>query len=129
MSRIGGKRVNATAKVEVRRKRRKVCDVSNGRKKSPTSSEGLIPTLTANELAWKKVTPPEQLDDAEGFFGLEEIDDVEVIRDVEGRKPDEDSGILRLSLYLDQSLLTYVVDQALAHPNTFAPNVKSVTSD
>lgn len=33
-----------------------------------------------NSLKWRKATLPEMTNDAEGFFGLEEIDDVEVIR-------------------------------------------------
>lgn len=37
--------------------------------------------VALDNLAWKEVTLPEQLEDAEGFFGLEEIDDVEVVRD------------------------------------------------
>ncbi|KAF2799165.1 ATP-dependent RNA helicase MAK5 [Melanomma pulvis-pyrius CBS 109.77] len=35
-----------------------------------------------DELQWKEVTLPDRLDDFEGFFGLEEIDDVEVTKDV-----------------------------------------------
>ncbi|KAI4143989.1 MAG: hypothetical protein LQ340_006812, partial [Diploschistes diacapsis] len=34
-----------------------------------------------DDLAWKEVSLPDRLEDAEGFFGLEEIDHVEVIRD------------------------------------------------
>ena len=34
-----------------------------------------------DELAWKTVALPDRLDDAEGFFGLEEIEDVEVVKD------------------------------------------------
>ena len=34
-----------------------------------------------DDLAWKEVSLPARLEDAEGFFGLEEIDDVEVVRD------------------------------------------------
>ncbi|KAI5301871.1 ATP-dependent RNA helicase, partial [Ascosphaera pollenicola] len=40
-------------------------------------------TFKVNELDWKRVEMPDLLDDAEGFYGLEEIDDVEVIRDAE----------------------------------------------
>ena len=31
-------------------------------------------------LPWNEVDLPERLDDAEGFFGLEEVSDVEVLR-------------------------------------------------
>lgn len=37
--------------------------------------------LAANSLPWKAVDIPEMFDDAEGFFGLEEITGVEVVRD------------------------------------------------
>ena len=33
-----------------------------------------------DELQWKEVALPDHLEDAEGFFGLEELDDVEVVR-------------------------------------------------
>jgi ATP-dependent RNA helicase DDX24/MAK5 len=34
-----------------------------------------------DKLPWKDVDLPDRMDDYEGFFGLEEIDDVEVLRD------------------------------------------------
>ncbi|RYN90683.1 ATP-dependent RNA helicase [Alternaria tenuissima] len=34
-----------------------------------------------NELGWKPVSMPDRLDDVEGFYGLEEIDDVEIVKD------------------------------------------------
>ena len=34
-----------------------------------------------DKLPWKDVQMPDRMDDYEGFFGLEEIDDVEVLRD------------------------------------------------
>lgn len=37
--------------------------------------------VRGDALKWKAVALPGRLDDAEGFFGLEEIDDVEVVRD------------------------------------------------
>ncbi|KAJ4988321.1 DEAD/DEAH box helicase [Stagonosporopsis vannaccii] len=33
------------------------------------------------DLGWKTVAMPDRLEDTEGFYGLEEIDDVEVVRD------------------------------------------------
>nr|POE75450.1 atp-dependent rna helicase mak5 [Quercus suber] len=35
----------------------------------------------ASDLVWNSVSLPDRMDDAEGFFGLEEIDNVEVVRD------------------------------------------------
>ncbi|KAF2136228.1 uncharacterized protein K452DRAFT_237847 [Aplosporella prunicola CBS 121167] len=37
--------------------------------------------LRLDKLAWKEVEMPDRLDDFEGFFGLEEIDDVDVVRE------------------------------------------------
>ncbi|KAJ4308414.1 ATP-dependent RNA helicase [Neodidymelliopsis sp. IMI 364377] len=34
-----------------------------------------------NELGWKTVSMPDRLEDTEGFYGLEEIDDVDIIKD------------------------------------------------
>lgn len=34
-----------------------------------------------DELKWKSVELPDRLDDYEGFYGLEEVDDVDIIRD------------------------------------------------
>ncbi|KAK6351271.1 ATP-dependent RNA helicase [Orbilia javanica] len=36
-------------------------------------------TVTPDSLKWRKVDMPDRLDDVEGFFGLEEIDDVQII--------------------------------------------------
>lgn len=41
-----------------------------------------------DDLAWKSVDTPENLEDYEGFFGLEEVEDVDVVRD-------EVTGVLR----------------------------------
>lgn len=49
--------------------------------KSPSNpSQTTKKTVSVNDLAWKSVPLPDRLDDAEGFFGLEEIDDVEIVR-------------------------------------------------
>jgi|SRR5579862_7446359 len=37
------------------------------------------------DLDWKKVPMPDRLDDVEGFFGLEEVEGVEVARKHDGR--------------------------------------------
>lgn len=37
-------------------------------------------TVSIDDLDWKAVSLPDRLGDAEGFFGLEEIDDVEVLK-------------------------------------------------
>ncbi|KAH9838816.1 putative DEAD box helicase family protein [Teratosphaeria destructans] len=42
--------------------------------------------VKAENLGWKNVSMPDRLDDYEGFFGLEEVDDVEVVRDTANGK-------------------------------------------
>jgi len=37
--------------------------------------------VALDALPWNEVEMPEMFDDVEGFFGLEEVDDVEVIRE------------------------------------------------
>lgn len=37
--------------------------------------------MRLDELAWKEVSMPDRLEDYEGFFGLEEIDGVDIIKD------------------------------------------------
>lgn len=52
----------------------------SGSSATPASSSTKI-KVRGDALKWKAVALPGRLDDAEGFFGLEEIDDVEVVRD------------------------------------------------
>lgn len=86
MSRTGRKRVASKENLTSPPKKRKL---TAGRKKLPKTkvlSGVSVANLTADELAWKEVDPPGRLDDAEGFLGLEEIDDVDVVRDVTGKQ-------------------------------------------
>src|SRR6201999_4114131 len=39
------------------------------------------PAIRGDALKWKTVPLPNRLEDAEGLYGLEEIDDVDVVRD------------------------------------------------
>jgi ATP-dependent RNA helicase DDX24/MAK5 len=86
MSRTGEKRAISAQALEQPRKKRKVKVAPEQRQKIRPPGAAPNSTLSANELNWKEVTPPDRLDDAEGFFGLEEIDDVEVIRDDQGKQ-------------------------------------------
>jgi ATP-dependent RNA helicase DDX24/MAK5 len=85
MSRNGKKRAKPTKTVDPSRKRRKI-DVTPHKKLNEALSDVPLATFSANDLAWREVTPPERLDDAEGFLGLEEIDDVEVVQNAEGKQ-------------------------------------------
>ena len=60
------------------RKRRKIHDAAISRVKGDD-------LVDAGKLNWQTVTLPERLEDAEGFYGLEEIDDVEVIKTINGK--------------------------------------------
>lgn len=42
--------------------------------------------IALDELPWFAVSPPDRLDNAEGFYGLEEIADVEIVRDLKAGK-------------------------------------------
>lgn len=86
MSRTKRKTANPKNATDSSRKRRKLDLSLNKESKTKPSLNQLAATLSANELAWKEVTPPEWLDDAEGFFGLDEIDDIEVVHDAKGKQ-------------------------------------------
>lgn len=47
---------------------------ANPKKKAKTASR-------LDDLAWKDISMPDRLEDYEGFFGLEEVDGVEVVKD------------------------------------------------
>ena len=55
-------------------KRRKVGPVNNGECVEKRR-------VAVDALPWNEVQMPEMFDDAEGFYGLEEVDGVEIIRD------------------------------------------------
>lgn len=63
------------ARPQKSKKRQRVEPRSAGAKQAGTEVASL------DNLAWKEVALPDRLEDAEGFFGLEEIEDVAVIRD------------------------------------------------
>lgn len=58
-------------------KRRKA---AGGNKANATAAAKPKRQVDANKLAWKAVDIPEMFDDAEGFFGLEEVTGVDVVR-------------------------------------------------
>jgi ATP-dependent RNA helicase DDX24/MAK5 len=41
--------------------------------------------VSLDDLDWKEVSMPDRLDDVEGFYGLEEVDGVDVITHENGR--------------------------------------------
>lgn len=54
-------------------------------KKSRKSGSAPKPKVNLNSLKWNEVSLPDNMEDYEGFFGLEEIDDVDVVRDEAGK--------------------------------------------
>ena len=54
--------------------------------KAPQQSKAALGTVNVDLLPWNEVPLPDRLDDAEGFFGLEEVGDVEVMRDTASGK-------------------------------------------
>ncbi|KAF2269669.1 DEAD-domain-containing protein, partial [Lojkania enalia] len=57
-----------------------------------------------DDLHWKEVTMPDRLDDFEGFYGLEEIDDVEVVRDEKTGKVSFETTQLEEEIVKDATL-------------------------
>ena len=75
------KRVRAPGKGSQRSKKRQKLggeETANVTTKPSKKSSG--PFVNLDQLNWQAVSLPDRFDDAEGFFGLEEIDDVDVIR-------------------------------------------------
>lgn len=63
------------------KKKRKVETIVGGYAPAGTGDDVRKIPVALDALPWGEVEMPEMFDDAEGFFGLEEVDDVEVIRD------------------------------------------------
>lgn len=69
---MGQKRQRGSKGADLQAKKRK--------KDVAAAEESEDPLVTVNDLNWKEVALPDRLEDAGGFFGLEEIDGVEVIK-------------------------------------------------
>jgi len=66
-------------------KARKRQRVNGDTKEAITKSPANVPKkVRLEQLQWKEVEMPDKFDDFEGFFGLEEIDDVDVVKDGSG---------------------------------------------
>ncbi|KAI9669769.1 MAG: ATP-dependent RNA helicase [Trizodia sp. TS-e1964] len=64
---------------------RKRIKLSSSRRNGSPVNKSQNPQTMLDNLGWKKVVVDGRLDDAEGFFGLEEIENVEVIRGENGQ--------------------------------------------
>lgn len=58
-----------------KRKRKRAQETSPHQQRKRQRAVGI------NDLPWSEVSIPNNLDDAEGFFGLEELSDVEIAKD------------------------------------------------
>jgi ATP-dependent RNA helicase DDX24/MAK5 len=56
------------------------------RRKLHNTARNSNEVVTDELLQWREVAVPDRLGDAEGFSGLEEIDDVEVVKDEDERR-------------------------------------------
>lgn len=59
-------------------RKRQRADISDRGSKQQIAKANVV---SLDALPWAEVSLPDRFDDAEGFFGLEEIEDVEVLRD------------------------------------------------
>ncbi|OJJ77993.1 hypothetical protein ASPBRDRAFT_202859 [Aspergillus brasiliensis CBS 101740] len=69
---MGQKRQRGSKGADLQAKKRK--------KDVAAAEDGEDALVTVNDLNWKEVALPDRLEDAGGFFGLEEIDGVEIIK-------------------------------------------------
>lgn len=65
---------DSKAQAVVSKKRKKAS------KSSPASDDGWDGVVGLEELNWKEVALPDRMEDAGGFFGLEEIEGVDVVK-------------------------------------------------
>ena len=77
--------VDESVRLEKTRKRRKVQRKPKESRSDSKATSREVAIIDGDHLRWKEVALPDRLEDAEGFFGLEEIENVQVVRD-EGTK-------------------------------------------
>lgn len=64
-----------------RKRIKREAEVSNPHRATKGSKSKSWKPAKLDSLDWREVTMPDRLDDVEGFMGLEEVDDVQVISD------------------------------------------------
>ncbi len=64
-------------RAEGQAKRPKAAGAASKRQKSNAGKR----VTSVNSLSWKSVEVPEMFDDAEGFYGLEEVEGVDIVRE------------------------------------------------
>ncbi|KAL2012368.1 hypothetical protein VTN00DRAFT_5086 [Thermoascus crustaceus] len=78
---MGSKRQRESKGLGLLSKKRQKVEKSAGN--GNDSDDGVV--VGVDELDWKAVSLPDRLDDAEGFFGLEEIEGVDIVRPEDGK--------------------------------------------
>jgi ATP-dependent RNA helicase DDX24/MAK5 len=63
------------------KKRQKVETIKDGYAPAGAGSDVRKVPVALDSLPWNEVEMPDMFEDAEGFFGLDEVDNVEVLRD------------------------------------------------
>lgn len=71
----GKKRRHAASKQPTQKRRK----VKSGLQSPPATAAKRA--VDVDSLPWRSVAVPEMFGDAEGFYGLEEVDDVEIVRE------------------------------------------------
>ncbi len=94
-----------------KRKRPEILETTKKKQKKSRSSQAESTAVALDTLPWNEVVFPERFDDAEGFFGLEEISDVEIVRDkklgkVEYRVTENEAHQSRRNSPIDQAVST-----------------------
>ena len=82
MAPITSKRSREAPSQEARKRQR----INVRRSESKAASQ--FTSVALDSLLWKQAPQSDLTEDAEGFFGLEEIDDVHVVRDTKSGKVD-----------------------------------------
>ena len=73
-----------------------------------------------DELGWKAVSMPDRLEDFEGFYGLEEIDDVEIVKDAT-------TGNLTFETTKTEEEVGQDIEQAWQHEEEEAKRLEKIT--
>lgn len=81
MAATGSKRPLPTKVAAMKQKKRRKLDPESKATTKSAAQDGQKRRTRLDALAWTNVAMPDHLDDYEGFFGLEEVDDVDVVRD------------------------------------------------
>lgn len=118
MAPILGKRPHNDHKQKVRKRQR------IDPRRATARSKSALRTVSVDSLPWKEAAQSDRLEDAEGFFGLEEIDDVEVVREASTGKVEFRVGKCSARPKLPTDVL---ITHFSGHPQV-APEHNSVSS-